>query len=82
MFSRTLREAPNGADTKGYEYLLRAGYIRQLGAGIFSLLPLGFKATAKIETIIREEMDRIGAQEILLPVVNTADIWKETGRYY
>ena len=61
MFSRTLREAPNGADTKGYEYLLRAGYIRQLGAGIFSLLPLGFKATAKIETIIREEMDRIGA---------------------
>lgn len=82
MFSRTLREAPNGADTKGYEYLLRAGYIRQLGAGIFSLLPLGFKATAKIETIIREEMDRIGAQEILMPVVNTADIWKETGRYY
>ena len=62
MFSRTLREAPNGADTKGYEYLLRAGYIRQLGAGIFSLLPLGFKATAKIETIIRDEMDRIGAQ--------------------
>ena len=43
MFSRTLREAPNGADCKGYEYLLRAGYIRQLGAGIFSLLPLGFK---------------------------------------
>ena len=82
MFSRTLREAPNGADTKGYEYLLRAGYIRQLGAGIFSLLPLGFKATAKIETIIRDEMDRIGAQEILMPVVNTADIWKETGRYY
>ena len=82
MFSRTLREAPNGADCKGYEYLLRAGYIRQLGAGIFSLLPLGFKATTKIETIIREEMDKIGAQEILMPVVNTADIWKETGRYY
>ena len=82
MFSRTLREAPNGADCKGYEYLLRAGYIRQLGAGIFSLLPLGFKATTKIENIIREEMDKIGAQEILMPVVNTADIWKETGRYY
>lgn len=82
MFSRTLREAPSGADSKGYEYLLRAGFIRQMGAGIFSLLPLGFRATKKIENIIREEMDRIGAQEILMPVVNTADIWKETGRYY
>ena len=82
MFSRTLREAPSGADSKGYEYLLRAGFIRQMGAGIFSLLPLGFRATAKIESIIREEMERIGAQEILMPVVNTADIWKETGRYY
>ncbi len=82
MFSRTLREAPNGADTKGYEYLLRAGYIRQMGAGIFSLLPLGFRATQKISTIIREEMNAIGAEEIQMPVVNTADIWKETGRYY
>ena len=82
MFSKTLREAPNGADSKGYEYLLRAGYIRQMGAGIFSLLPLGFRATQKIETIIREEMDRIGAEELLMPVVNPADIWKETGRYY
>ena len=82
MFSKTLREAPNGADTKGYEYLLRAGYIRQMGAGIFSLLPLGFKATQKIETIIREEMDRIGAEELMMPVVNPADIWKETGRFY
>ena len=82
MFSRTLREAPTGADTKGYEYLLRAGYIRQMGAGIFSLLPLGFRATQKISTIIREEMNAIGAEEIQMPVVNTADIWKETGRYY
>lgn len=82
MFSRTLREAPTGADSKGYEYLLRAGFIRQMGAGIFSLLPLGFRATKKIETIIREEMDAIGGQEILMPVVNPADIWKETGRFY
>ena len=82
MFSKTLREAPNGADCKGYEYLLRAGYIRQMGAGIFSLLPLGFRATKKIESIIRQEMERIGAQEILMPLVNPADIWKETGRYY
>ena len=82
MFSKTLREAPTGADTKGYEYLLRAGYIRQMGAGIFSLLPLGYRATVKIENIIREEMDRIGAEELLMPVVNPADIWKETGRFY
>ena len=82
MFSKTLREAPNGADCKGYEYLLRAGYIRQMGAGIFSLLPLGFRATTKIQSIVREEMHAIGAEEILMPLVNPADIWKETGRYY
>ena len=82
LFSKTLREAPNGADSKGYEYLLRAGFIRQLGAGIFSLLPFGFNATKKIEQIIREEMNAIGGQEILMPLVNPADIWKETGRYY
>ena len=82
MFSRTLREAPNGADCKGYEYLLRAGFIKQLGTGIFSMLPLGYRSVKKIEAIIREEMDAIGGQEILMPVVNPADIWKETGRYY
>ncbi len=82
MFARTLREAPNGADTKGYEYLLRAGFIRQLGAGIFTLLPFGMRSTKKIEEIIREEMDNIGGQEILMSVINPADIWKETGRFY
>ena len=82
MFSRTLREAPNGADSKGYEYLLRAGYIKQMGAGIFSLLPLGWRSTVKIDKIIREEMDAIGGEEMQMPVVNPADIWKETGRYY
>ncbi len=82
LFSKTLREAPNGADSKGYEYLLRAGFIRQLGAGIFSLLPFGFTATKKIEQVIREEMNAIGGQEVLMPVVNPADIWKETGRFY
>lgn len=82
LFSKTLREAPNGADSKGYEYLLRAGFIRQMGAGIFSLLPFGFNSVTKIENIIREEMNAIGGQEILMPLVNPADIWKETGRYY
>lgn len=82
LFSKTLREAPNGADTKGYEYLLRAGYIDQLASGIFSLLPLGFRSIRKISAIVREEMDNLGAQEILMPVVNPGDIWKETGRFY
>ena len=82
VFSRTLREAPSGADSKGYEFLLRAGFIQQLGAGIFSILPLGLRSIRKIENIIREEMDGIGGQEILMPVVNPADIWKETGRYF
>jgi prolyl-tRNA synthetase len=82
LFSRTLREAPAGAESKGYEYLLRAGFITQLGAGIFTALPLGYRSIKKIEQIIREEMDGIGGQEILMPVVNPADIWKETGRYF
>ncbi len=82
LFSKTLREAPNGADCKGYEYLLRAGYIDQLATGIFSLLPLGFRSIQKISTIVRQEMDDLGAQEILMPVVNPGDIWKETGRFY
>ncbi|MGM0431192.1 MAG: proline--tRNA ligase [Spirochaetota bacterium] len=82
LFSRTLREVPAGAESKGYEYLLRAGYIRQLGTGIFSLLPLGLKTVRNIEAIIREEMEAIGAQEIQMPVVNPAEIWKETGRYF
>ena len=82
LFSRTLREAPSSAESRGYELLLRAGFINQLGAGIFSHLPLGYRSIKKIETIIRQEMDRIGGQEILMPVVNPAEIWKETGRYY
>ena len=82
LFSRTLREAPSSAESRGYELLLRAGFINQLGAGIFSHLPLGYRSIKKIEEIIRQEMDRIGGQEILMPVVNPADIWKETGRYY
>lgn len=82
VFSRTLREVPAGAESMGYGYLVRSGFIQQLGAGIFSLLPFGLRSIRKIEQIIREEMDAIGGQEILMPVVNPADIWKETGRYY
>ncbi len=82
LFSRTLREDPAYADTRGYALLVRSGFIKQLGAGIFTLLPLGVRSIRKIEQIIREEMDAIGGQEIEMPVVNPADIWKKTGRYY
>ena len=64
-----------------HRLLLRAGYVRQLGAGIYSLLPLGFRVKERVEQIIREEMDAIGCQEMLMPVVHPADIWRETGRY-
>jgi prolyl-tRNA synthetase len=82
LFSTTLREAPAEADVAGHQWLLRAGFIRQLGAGIFSLMPLGFRAARKIEAIIREEMNAIGGQELMMPVIHPADLWKETGRWY
>ncbi len=77
LFSQTLREAPAEAETSGYQLLLRAGYIRPLGAGIFSYLPLARRAMNKIESIMREEMDAIGAQEMTMPIVQPAEIWKE-----
>lgn len=81
-FSRTLREAPLSAESKGYAMLLRAGYIKQIGAGVFDLLPFGLKTIRKIENIVRDEMNAIGGQEVLFPVVNPADLWKTTGRFY
>ena len=82
LFSQTLREAPSEAEVASHQLLLRAGFIRQLAAGIFSYLPLARRALNKIENIIRQEMDAIGGQEITMPVVHPADIWKETGRWY
>lgn len=81
LFGRTLREAPADAELTSYQLMLRAAMIRPLGAGIFSLLPLGWRVIHKIEDIIREEMDAIGGQEMYMPVVHPADIWKESGRY-
>jgi prolyl-tRNA synthetase len=82
LFSQTLREAPAEADVEGHKLLLRAGYIRQLGAGIFSYLPLAQRSLRKIENIIRDEMNKIGGQEITMPVVHPANLWKETNRWY
>lgn len=81
-FGETLRAVPVDVDVVSHQLLLRAGYIRQLAAGIFSLLPLGLRAVRKIEGIVRDEMDAIGGQEISMPVVHPADIWQETGRWY
>jgi prolyl-tRNA synthetase len=82
LFSRTLRDRPSDAEIPSHELLVRAGYIRQLAAGIFSYLPLARRSLTKIENIMREEMNAIGGQEITMPVVHPADIWKESGRWY
>jgi prolyl-tRNA synthetase len=82
LFSQTLRDAPSEAEVASHQLLLRAGYIRQLGAGIFSYLPLAKRALNKIENILRDEMNAIGGQEITMPVIHPADLWKETGRWY
>jgi prolyl-tRNA synthetase len=80
LFIPTLREAPADAEVASHKLLLRAGYIRQLGAGIYSYLPLGQRALNKITAIVREEMDKIG-QEFLLPALNPREIWEESGRW-
>ena len=64
-----------------HRLLVRAGYVRQLGSGIYSLLPLGFRVAKRVEQVIREEMDAIGCQEMEMPVVHPAELWRETGRY-
>lgn len=82
LFNVTLREAPAEAEIASHQLLVRAGFIRQLAAGIFSYLPLGRRTLTKIENIMREEMNAIGGQEMTMPVVHPADIWKETQRWY
>lgn len=82
MFGLTLRNAPGDAETASHQLLVRAGFIRQLGAGIYSLMPMGKRSIDKIENIMRAEMNAIGGQEIFMPVVHPADLWQETGRWY
>jgi prolyl-tRNA synthetase len=81
LFFATLRDDPADAEMPSHRLLVRAGYVRQLGSGIYSLLPLGFRVTKRVEQVIREELDRIGGQEMEMPVVHPADLWRETGRY-
>lgn len=80
-FIPTLREDPADAEVVSHKLLLRAGVVRQLGAGIYSYLPLGQRVALKIKQILREEMDSIGGQEFFLPALHPAELWKETGRW-
>lgn len=81
LFAPTLREDPAEAEIPSHRLLLRAGFIRQVAAGIYTTLPLGLRAMRKIETIVREEMDASGAQELRLPITLPAEPWKATGRW-
>src|SRR5258706_1583776 len=81
LFFTSLRDDPVEAEMPSHRLLLRAGYLPQLGSGIYSLLPLGFRASRRVEQIVREEQDRIGAQEMEMPVVHPAELWKQSGRY-
>jgi prolyl-tRNA synthetase len=82
LFSQTLRDRPSEAEIASHELLLRAGFIRQLAAGIFTYMPFAKRSLTKIENIMREEMNAIGGQEISMPVIHPADIWKKTKRWY
>ncbi|MFL2640728.1 MAG: proline--tRNA ligase [Dehalococcoidia bacterium] len=80
LFGKTSRENPADADTNSHRLLIKAGFINQLVAGVYSYLPLAFRSLKKIENIIREEMDLAGAQEVLLPTLQPEDIWEKSGR--
>ena len=81
LFIPLIKDLPAEAKIKSHQLMLRAGMIKQSAAGIYSWLPLGFKIMKKIEKIVREEQNQIGAQEMLMPTIQSADIWKESGRY-
>ena len=80
LFARTLREAPSDAETPSHQLLLRAGLVQQLAAGVYSFLPLGWRALRNIEQIIREEMDAAGGQEVRMPAMQPVELWEASGR--
>ena len=81
FFMPILRDNPKEAEILSHRLMLRAGMVRQEAAGIYAWLPLGFRVLQKIEQIVREEMDRAGAIEMLMPTLQLADLWRESGRY-
>src|SRR5437763_13574283 len=80
-FTPTLKEVPADAIVASHQLLVRAGYIRQLAAGIYSILPLGQRSILRITAIVREEVNAIGAQEFYLPALNPREVWEEAGRW-
>ena len=81
FFISTLKEAPADAEVVSHKLMMRAGFIKRLGAGIYTYMPMGLRVIRKVEAIIREEMNRAGAVELLMPVVQPAELWQETGRF-
>lgn len=79
MFVKTLKTAPSAADTANHRLLVQAGFVRQVMAGVYTYLPLGLRVLNKISKIVREEMDNIGAQEVLMPLLHPSALWKQTG---
>ena len=80
LFGKTLRQPPAEAETPNHKLMLRAGLVQQLAAGIYSYLPVGWRVMRKIEQIIREEMDRAGGQEVVMPAIQPAELWEQSGR--
>src|SRR5829696_255353 len=81
LFLPTEREAPADAEAVSHKLMVRAGLVRQVGAGLYSWLPAGWRIHRKVEQIVREEIDAIGGQEMLMPVMHPAELWKRSGRY-
>jgi len=81
MYAKTLKETPKDAEVVSHQLMLRSGMIKKLASGIYTYLPLGYRALQKVEKITREEMDRAGSQELFMPVLQPAELWKETGRW-
>jgi prolyl-tRNA synthetase len=81
FFISTLKEAPADAEVVSHKLMMRAGMIKKLGAGIYTLMPMGLRVVQKVEAIVREEMNRAGAVELSMPVVQPAELWQETGRF-
>ena len=77
----TLKETPADAELVSHQLMLRAGMIRKLASGIYNWLPLGFRVLKNVERIVREEMDKTGAQEFLMPSIQPAELWEETARW-
>jgi prolyl-tRNA synthetase len=81
FFISTLKEAPADAEVVSHQLMMRAGLIKKLGAGIYNYMPMGLRVIRKVEAIVREEMNRAGAVEMSMPVIQPAELWQETGRF-